>query len=166
MADINSIETCYGGLSNHGLPQVAIWLMVFIGLRQIEMDSTYIKKQGILIVDDEEIILKLGQKMLSSITKKVFASNSAEGAIKILKDKIDKIDLAIIDVVLPNMEGTYLAQLMLDIKPDLKILFSSGYGSTEAMQAFLDDGRANFIPKPFTREEVVEKINSILSNVP
>lgn len=126
------------------------------------MTEDKLDNKGIIIVDDEDIILELGQRMISALGASVYKSANSEDAMEILKNEQSNIDLAIIDVVLPNMEGTELAEMMLDVKPNLKILFSSGYGTTEAMQKFLDEGKAMFIPKPFTREEVIEKITTIL----
>ncbi len=116
--------------------------------------------ETILIVEDDTSILELGQKMLKSLGYKVWAVNSPPRAIELIKDR--KIDLLLTDVILPEMNGRELADRLLAVRPDLKILFMSGYtANVIAHRGVLEQG-VNFIPKPFSKKELAIRIRNVL----
>ncbi|RJO64591.1 MAG: response regulator [Myxococcales bacterium] len=121
------------------------------------------KRGEIILVDDEDLILKLGRKVLEQLGYVVHQTDDTTLALDTLRRRIDNVSLAILDVVMPGIEGSDLATLMRRIKPDLKILFSSGYGITDEIQRQMRAGNTDFIAKPFTREDIVAKVSKLLS---
>ena len=119
--------------------------------------------RSVLIVDDEDIIIRLGKRVLEENGYCVYSGMSADAALNILEEKKDEIGLAILDVLLPDLEGNELAEMLFNIKPTLSILFSSGYGLTEEVQRAMADQKADFIAKPFTREDLLEKVEKLFS---
>lgn len=116
----------------------------------------------VLIVDDEDIIRQLGKRIFSQLGFTVLQTGSCYEALDALKNDPAGVRLAILDVLMPELNGNELAQLMLQVKPDLKILFSSGYGVSERIQGYIEQGLADFIQKPFTRNDIVGKVGKIL----
>jgi CheY-like chemotaxis protein len=115
-------------------------------------------KKTILIVDDEEMILKVGKKMLEKMSHNVFAASSGKEAIKIFKAEKHRIDLVVLDMIMPEMGGKETFERIREIDPDVKILISSGYSLGENTAEILERGGSGFIQKPFTMMELAQKI--------
>ncbi|HEX2911431.1 MAG TPA: PAS domain S-box protein [Chloroflexia bacterium] len=118
--------------------------------------------ETVLLVEDEEGVRKLLTKVLQRYGyKTLVASNGSEALLKCEQTR-PKVDLLITDMVMPQMSGPELAQHMAALYPDLKILFMSGYTEQEVFRQVRLDEKRGFVQKPFTTEEVVRKIRSIL----
>lgn len=118
--------------------------------------------ETILIVEDEPSILQLTKMMLKKQGYQVFAASTPDEAVDIANSHSDKIDLLITDVVMPEMNGRDLAKKILSIYPDIKCLFMSGYtANVIAHHGVLDTG-VNFIQKPFSKNELSEKVRESL----
>ena len=122
-----------------------------------------IGKKTVLIVDDEEMILQVGKKMLEKMSHEVFAANSGKEAIEVLQREKDRIDLVVLDMIMPEMGGKETFERIREIKPDMKILISSGYSQGEHTTEILERGGSGFIQKPFTMMELAQKINALFS---
>jgi signal transduction histidine kinase len=112
--------------------------------------------ETILIVDDEEIIVGMGQTVLTAYGYKVLATSSAKKAVEMLARPEPKIDLLITDLVMPGMSGTELVEHAQKLRPSMPILMMSGAlsGSEHSSRAYL--------PKPFTSQQLLEKVRTIL----
>lgn len=115
-------------------------------------------KKTVLIVDDEEMILKVGKKMLEKMSHKVFAASSGKEAIEVFKEERDHIDLVVLDMIMPEMGGKETFERIREINPDVKILISSGYSLGDNTAEILGQGGSGFIQKPFTMMELAQKI--------
>ncbi len=120
--------------------------------------------RAVLIVDDEELVKNLGKRVLEKIGLKVHVSSDSLRATQLLREHKDETVLAILDVIMPDMEGTELGYLLREIKSDLKILFSSGYGANPKVQQFISSGQASFIDKPYTREDMIAKVQEMIES--
>jgi CheY-like chemotaxis protein len=120
-----------------------------------------IDKKTVLLVDDEPMILDVGKKMLEKMSHEVFAANSGKEAIEVLKREKDRIDLVVLDMIMPEMGGKETFERVREIKPDIKILISSGYSQGEHTSEILERGGSGFIQKPFTMMELAQKINAL-----
>jgi len=120
--------------------------------------ETPLGKKTILIVDDEEMILNVGKKMLEKMSHNVFAASSGKEAIKIFKAEKHRIDLVVLDMIMPEMGGKETFERIREIDPDVKILISSGYSLGENTAEILERGGSGFIQKPFTMMELAQKI--------
>ena len=124
-------------------------------------EESPIGKKTVLIVDDEMMILEVGKKMLEKMSHEVFAANSGKEAIEVLEREKDRIDLVVLDMIMPEMGGKETFERLREIKPDVKILISSGYSQGEHTSQILERGGSGFIQKPFTMMELAQKINAL-----
>jgi len=114
--------------------------------------------QTILMVDDEDLLLTMGETVLSAYGYRVLTANSGQKALDILS-KNDGIDLLITDLVMPNMSGRELVEHVRNLCPGTRVLCSSGYvrpGSQEQEQAA-------YLQKPFTSQDLLLKVKEALS---
>jgi len=118
-------------------------------------------KKTILIVDDEEMILNVGKKMLEKMSHNVFAASSGKEAIKVFEAEKHRIDLVVLDMIMPEMGGKETFERIREIDPDVKILISSGYSLGENTAEILERGGSGFIQKPFTMMELAQKIRDL-----
>ena len=111
------------------------------------------KRETVLIVEDEHTILTLLKTALSGKGYRVITASSAEEALT-FRDKLhQEIDLLVTDIILPNMNGMRLSEILHETDPGLKVLFMSGYTpETVINQGMIAEGQ-NFIQKPFSLNE-------------
>ncbi|MBP7764529.1 MAG: PAS domain S-box protein [Syntrophaceae bacterium] len=118
--------------------------------------------ETVLIVEDEEPVLKLSQAMLEVLGYTVLAANGKDQALEIARNYPEKIHLLLTDVVMPDMNGKELADRIQKVKPELKCLYMSGYTSDIiARQGILEEG-VKFISKPFSVQDLATKIREVL----
>ncbi len=117
--------------------------------------------QTVLLVDDEEPLLSLGQTILSSYGYRVLTATGGAKALELLSQAQEPIDLLITDLAMPQMSGRELIERVRAMTPDMPILCTSGYvlraTSTEELEAFL--------PKPFTSQELLCRVKQMLGTV-
>jgi len=118
--------------------------------------------ETILVVDDEEDILKICTEMLTKLGYKVMPARSGIEAVQLFTEKKDEIHLVILDMVMPEMSGDEAYPLLKKIKPDLKVLLSSGYSLSEEASMILKNDQSGFIQKPFDINRVSFKIRELL----
>jgi two-component system cell cycle sensor histidine kinase/response regulator CckA len=118
--------------------------------------------ETILVVEDEEAVLKLTQEMLEEQGYAVLAASAPGGAIRLAAHHAGRIDLLITDVVMPEMNGRELADNLRTQHPSLRVLYMSGYtADIIADHSVLNQG-ISFIQKPFSSKGLVEKIRQTL----
>lgn len=120
------------------------------------------KEEAILLVDDETIILDVGEDMLKTLGYKVFLASGGNEAIEIYRENKDKIDLVILDLVMPGMGGGETYKVLKSINPDIKVMLSSGYNIGGEAAEIMKHGINDFIQKPFTMTKLSHKIRGIL----
>jgi PAS domain S-box-containing protein len=117
----------------------------------------------ILLIDDEQMIIKVGEELLQELGYKVFTAESGQDAIKLYKKNADKIDLVIMDMIMPGMGGGETFDHLKEIKSDIKVLLSSGYSINGQASEILERGCEGFIQKPFNINQLSEKIQGIIA---
>ena len=126
-----------------------------------------IKGSGtILMVDDEEMVLDVGTRVLKKLGYTVLESNSGRHAVELYQKLRDKIDLVVLDIVMPDMGGAEVYDRLKEINPDVKVLLSSGYSIDDQAREMMDHGCDDFIQKPFSLKAMSEKIAGILKKNP
>lgn len=120
------------------------------------------KGETVLVVEDEPAILRLTGKILENWGYVVYTAATVVEAIDLADAHGENIRLLITDVVMPEMNGRELAELLRPRIPGLKFLFMSGYtASVIAANGVLDEG-INFIQKPFSKKDLAEKVYAVL----
>ena len=118
--------------------------------------------ETILLVDDEEMILNVGEKVLSSMGYTVLRALSGEKAIELYQEQGDAIDLVILDMIMPGIGGGETFDRLRTIDPHARVLLSSGYSVDGQATEILQRGCNGFIQKPFDIKKLSQKIRTIL----
>jgi len=114
------------------------------------------------LVDDEDVIIYVGEYILKTLGYKALIARSGKEAIDIYKVKRDKIDIVILDMIMPGMGGGETYDQMKEINPDIKVLLSSGYSIKGQATEILERGCNGFIQKPFNMKKLSRSIREIL----
>jgi DNA-binding NtrC family response regulator len=121
------------------------------------------EKNTILFVDDEQVVLDVGTLMLDRLGYNVLQATDGMEARQIFTDNTDDICLVILDMLLPDENGSDVCKRLKQIKPDLKVLHTSGLGIAQGADS-IECGCNGFLPKPFKIDEMSEKIQELLEN--
>jgi two-component system sensor histidine kinase EvgS len=146
-----------------------ILLPRFQGDKEIEEENGLFKNsyrgkgQTILLVEDDEAILKLTSKILEGLHYKVISANSPEKALEIASNLQQKIDLLLTDVIMPKMNGKQLYHKIAIERKGIKVIFISGYTSDIIDENAGLNEKVNFIEKPFTVKDHSTTIREVLS---
>lgn len=114
--------------------------------------------ETILMVDDEELLLTMGEMVLSSFGYRVLTAPSGQRALEIFAESSSEIDLVITDMVMPKMSGRELMERLRRLDPELKIICSSGYS-----RAMPKDEEEMYLQKPFTSLDLLRKVKQALA---
>jgi PAS domain S-box-containing protein len=115
--------------------------------------------ETILLVDDEHSVLDAVGNMLEYLGYKVLTASDANAAISMLEKDHGIIDLIILDMVMPGMGGKEAFKHFKEIDPAVKVLLCSGYTADGQTDCFIAEGCLGFIQKPFTINQLSQKIN-------
>ena len=120
-------------------------------------------KDTILLVDDEQVVLDVSTLMIKRFGYKVLQATNGTEASQIFRDNVEGICLVILDMKLPDENGSDTCKKLKAIKSDVKILHTSGLGRVQGNDS-LDCGCDGFLPKPFRIEELSNKLKELLEN--
>ncbi len=170
------LTSAYGAINNHGgLINVSsskgegstfsIYLRATD--KKIEYEETpsepLLRGEGtLLFVDDEEIILNIGVKLLQKLGYEVITARSGFEAIEIYEANRDSIDMVLLDLVMPGMDGGETYDRLKALNPDIKALLSSGYSVGGKASEILRRGCNGFLQKPYRIKDLSMKIGEIL----
>jgi PAS domain S-box-containing protein len=116
----------------------------------------------VLLVDDEEAVLEVGQELLEAMGYTVLTAKDGKEAIEVYRKNRNNIDIVVLDVVMPRTGGGEAYDRMKEINPDIKVLLSSGFSIDGEASEILERGCNSFIQKPFTMKELSGEIGAIL----
>ena len=117
----------------------------------------------ILVIEDEEMVLDVTCTMLQNLGYRVLAARSGEEALRIADSHDGQIDLALLDIILPDMGGKDIYPRLLASRPNLRVIVCSGYTLNGPAQEILKQGAQGFIQKPYTMAALSEKLSAILN---
>ncbi|SMC22300.1 PAS domain S-box-containing protein [Desulfacinum hydrothermale DSM 13146] len=133
---------------------------------EVEQDAEVPRGHGetVLLVEDEPSLLLLGQTMLETLGYQVLTAGTPQEALRHAREYPAKIHLLITDVVMPQKTGKDLCEAIQAIRPEIKVLFMSGYPSNViAPQGVLEPG-VHFIQKPFSLTTLGHRVRAVLSS--
>jgi two-component system, cell cycle sensor histidine kinase and response regulator CckA len=129
---------------------------------QREGAKTVSGTETILIAEDEETILEIASEMLTIAGYSVIPAMNGGEALLACRNFKGEIHLLITDVIMPHMSGKQLVQSLLELRPGLKILYTSGYTDDSIVHhGFLEEGTP-FLQKPFNMEALTRKVREVL----
>jgi DNA-binding NtrC family response regulator len=115
----------------------------------------------ILVVDDEPEVRKLVTAMLTRNGYRVLTADTGENAVRLFRTN-PGVELLLTDVVAPGMSGPMIADEIAALKPDIKVLFMSGYDGTQVVQRYVVEKNYSLLIKPFTMEQLEKKVRETL----
>jgi len=118
--------------------------------------------ETLLVVEDADSLRELIGTILTTFGYTVLSAARGHEALELERGHRGEIDLVISDVVMPGMSGTELADLLLEVAPQLQVLLISGYPTDRAVHAEHSDGRFSFLQKPFSAVDLGRKVREIL----
>ena len=132
-------------------------------VRQEQVATDIVKGEGtILLVDDEEVIIDVGSEILEVLGYKVSVARSGREAIEIYKEKQDEIDMVILDMIMPEMDGGETFKVLKSIDPGVKVILSSGYSADARSTRMMEQGCYGFIQKPYSVQTLSQKVRDVL----
>jgi two-component system cell cycle sensor histidine kinase/response regulator CckA len=170
------LASAYGIVRNHG-GIITVYSQIGKGTRfdfylpvsekPVQAEPILEKKlhQGtetILLVDDEKLITDVGQAMLEKLGYTVMVAGSGQQAIARVVQSPDRIDLVILDLIMPGMDGENTFEKIREIRPEMPVLLSSGYSIDGQAETVMKKGASAFIQKPYDLYALSEKIRTIL----
>ncbi len=117
----------------------------------------------IMLVDDEQIVLKAVGRMLQKLGYEPTAAGGGAEAAERYREHGQDIDLVIIDVGMPEMDGYACFRALKELDPDVRVLLSSGYAPDGKAQAAIEEGVLGFVQKPYRMNDLGQKIAEALS---
>jgi two-component system cell cycle sensor histidine kinase/response regulator CckA len=119
-------------------------------------------RERILIVDDEKTVLDIGRDLLNQYGYETILADGGEKAIEIYRKEKDRIDLVILDLIMPGMGGQKCFQELLSINPNIKIIISTGASAEEQVRQAFHSHPVGFISKPYQLRDMLEKVREVL----
>jgi two-component system, cell cycle sensor histidine kinase and response regulator CckA len=119
----------------------------------------------VLVVDDQRFARRVAYRILSEAGYRVLEAEDGEEALGALHISRGRVDLIMIDVVMPGMDGVELAARIWEAWPDKRVLFTSAHAAEILMQHGLSYLDVPFLAKPYTRDEALAKVHEALERM-
>ena len=119
-------------------------------------------KETILLVDDEKPIQELGERILLRSGYTVLKASDGESALEIYRRGDERIDLVILDLIMPGMGGKKCLEKILEINPKAKVVIASGYSPDVTSDNPIETGAKAFVPKPFNINQMLQVVRKVL----
>ncbi|NNF99972.1 MAG: PAS domain S-box protein [Desulfobacteraceae bacterium] len=163
------IKNHYGAIKVHSQNGNGAVFEIFIPasektpVEQEEVSDTMLTgTETILLVDDEEFILDVGRLMLEGLGYKILTADCGRAALNIFTNKKNKIDLIILDMIMPDMGGSEVFRRVKEMDDSISVLLSSGYNVDYQASALLEQGCNGFLQKPFNMKKLSHEVRRIL----
>lgn len=118
----------------------------------------------VLVVDDDPAVRRVASKALRRAGYEVVEARGGREAIESVRALEGGVDLLLTDVVMPGMNGRELSERLRSERPELPVLFMSAYAEDEIFLHGVRVARMNFLPKPFSLDELVDAVDELMSH--
>ena len=135
-----------------------------VGAVEEVQGAPIVGSETILLVEDDESVRELATEVLTINGYDVIEARNGAEALEVYEERGADVDMLVTDVVMPIMGGKELAEKLIDVTPELKVLFLSGYTATAIVEQGILDVESNFLQKPFTPVGLAGKIRSLLDD--
>ena len=157
-------------IKNQGSVFTALFPIQGISLRQVKPGHAKIDSgiagRTVLLVDDDTMVMDIGSQFLKRMGYTVQTASSGQAALDIFKAAPDRIDCIVLDFSMPGMDGLETMQQIRTIRPDTRIIITSGYTRQQIEDRFAPIGLPDdFIQKPFEMKTLQEKLHGVIARV-
>jgi two-component system cell cycle sensor histidine kinase/response regulator CckA len=119
-------------------------------------------KETILVAEDEELLRRLAREILEGLGYCVILASDGEEAVTVYRENRDKIDLMLLDIVMPKIGGRAAYECMRAVGCEVPVIFMTGYSAELAQNKFLKEINGGFIPKPYSVQSLGQKVREVL----
>jgi two-component system cell cycle sensor histidine kinase/response regulator CckA len=171
------LSSVYGIVKQHGgyitvesQPDLGTTLHIYLPLAKgaAEVSETIAGVQGgtetLLLAEDDAEVRRITKELLEQEGYQVVEAEDGEMAIKRFMEKWEAIDLMVLDVVMPKRNGKEVYDEVSRVRPDIKVLFASGYTADVVLQKGVQRGTFNYIAKPISPSELLRKVRELLDS--
>ena len=132
--------------------------------KSIDKQDTFTKANGelIMVVDDEEDLCEMAKRIFEKRGFKVVIAGSGKTAIEVFQNHADEIKLVILDMILPEGDGTKVYKKIKELNKNSKIILTSGYIHNAPFQELLENNEEHFLPKPWDLPELIQEAERVL----
>jgi two-component system, cell cycle sensor histidine kinase and response regulator CckA len=131
-----------------------------------EEPSSLRGQETVMVVEDEDSVRELVRQVLEGHGHAVLTARHGRDALLMAERYERPIDLLVTDVVMPEMGGGELVERLVARRPDLKVLYMSGYTNDEVLRRGVPEGGTSFLHKPFTADELMRRVREVLEAAP
>lgn len=117
----------------------------------------------VLVVDDDDTVRLAAERMIARMGFTTITARDGQEAVELFKKKQDEILCVLLDLTMPTMDGVECFQELRKLRPDVKVILSSGYNEQDATQRFTGRGLAGFVQKPYQYDLLAGKLRELLS---
>jgi len=114
----------------------------------------------ILLIDDEEFVRVLGKRMMEQAGFEVITAANGREGVALFRQNAAAIVCVLLDLTMPRMGGDEVVEQLREIRPDIRIILSSGYGGPEVMPRFEGKNISGFLQKPYSMEELLKALRA------
>jgi DNA-binding NtrC family response regulator len=170
LAIAHGIVKSYGGIvSCHSEPGEGTAFHVYLPLipnedlsELLHTDQIQFGNERILLIDDEKVLADMSQKMLERLGYRVTTRTNSIEALSTFRNEPEEFDLVITDQTMPDMTGSDLAQVLLQIRPEIPIILCTGYSSLITEAEARSIGIKGFAMKPLAKKNIAVLIRNVL----
>ena len=142
-----------------------MYLPVILEMERAEKESEEPLPTGsesLLFIDDEEVLLEIGDQILKQLGYEVVANKSSLQALDLFRAEPDKFDLVITDMTMPHMTGDKLARELMKIRPDIPVILCTGHSRLVSEEKAKEIGIKAFVMKPLAMRNLAETVRKVL----
>jgi two-component system cell cycle sensor histidine kinase/response regulator CckA len=120
----------------------------------------------ILVVDDEDAVRAVSKTILDRFGYRTLTARNGKEAVELFREQRNGIDLVLLDMTMPVMDGVEALRELRAVRPDVRVLLSSGHPESEAEDRLSGERLSGFIQKPYRSAELIERVKAALANRP
>jgi len=129
------------------------------------LDTAQLQTKGkVLLIDDDETVRSVGRRMLEKMGVTVITADDGRHGVEVFKKNMQDVSCVLLDLTMPHMNGEEAYKELRRLKPDVKVILSSGYSETEIATRFAGMGLAGYLHKPYDKATLREAISVALQN--
>lgn len=134
--------------------------------RSVEEDAPMSEPTAvILLIEDEPMVMDVTSRVLARLGYRVIQASNGEEALEQARSCPGRIDLVLLDVMLPDIGGLHLYPLLMETRPDLNVIVCSAYGLESPVKDILEAGAQAFLQKPYTPKALSRAVHAVLNGV-